>query len=74
MQLYGFPKGRYNLSVSMLFIIVIVFIGDAMGASALAYAMGERGLLGDGEFFIIAVDVFNPYDQDKPTEKTIREF
>lgn len=51
-----------------------MYIGDAQGASALAFAMGERGLFNDGEFFIIAVDVIEPFDIDKPEDKTTRKF
>ncbi|KAF6020196.1 hypothetical protein EB796_021491 [Bugula neritina] len=49
---------------------IIVFIGDTRGASALTFAMGERGLLQNGEYFIINVDTSDPYDVDKPDKKT----
>jgi len=35
--------------------------------------MGERGLLQNGEYFIINVDTSDPYDVDKPDKKTKRK-
>ncbi|XP_067931824.1 speract receptor-like isoform X2 [Watersipora subatra] len=49
---------------------IIVYVGSTRGASALTYAMGQRGLLVTGEYFIINVDVVDPYDPNIPDKKT----
>lgn len=53
--------------------IVIIVIGDARVATALTYVMGEKGLLNNGEYFIIGVDVTDPYNPEEPYSKTVRE-
>lgn len=43
------------------------------GASALTFAMGEKGLLHTGDYFIINVDTGDPFDPHKPDKKTRRK-
>lgn len=48
-------------------------VGEAKVATAILYTMGEMGLLSDGEYFVISVDMTEPYDERGPAIHTRRK-